>query len=98
IAALPELPTLSESGLPGFEVAVWHGLYAPKGTPKQVVDTLSGALQVALKDPAVKQRFADLGTEPVADNRATPEALRAHLKSEIDRWNPIIAKAGVYAD
>ena len=98
IAALPDLPTLNESGLPGFEVAVWHGLYAPKGTPKQVVDTLSGALQVALKDPAVKQRFADLGTEPVADNRATPEALRAHLKSEIDRWNPIIAKAGVYAD
>jgi tripartite-type tricarboxylate transporter receptor subunit TctC len=98
VAALPDLPTLNEAGLPGFEVAVWHGLYAPKGTPKQVVDTLSGALQVALKDPAVKQRFADLGTEPVADNRATPEALRAHLKSEIDRWNPIIAKAGVYAD
>jgi tripartite-type tricarboxylate transporter receptor subunit TctC len=98
VATLPDLPTLNESGLPGFEVAVWHGLYAPKGTPKQIVDTLSGALQVALKDPAVKQRFADLGTEPVAENRATPEALRAHLKAEIDRWSPIIAKAGVYAD
>jgi tripartite-type tricarboxylate transporter receptor subunit TctC len=95
---MPDLPTLNEAGLPGFEVAVWHGLYAPKGTPKAVVDTLSGALQSALKDPTVKQRFADLGTEPVADSRARPEALRAHLKSEIERWSPIISKAGVYAD
>jgi tripartite-type tricarboxylate transporter receptor subunit TctC len=95
---LPDLPTLHEAGLPGFEVAVWHGLYAPHGTSKKIVDTLAGALQTALKDPTVKQRFADLGTEPVADNRARPEALRAHLKSEIDRWGPIIAKAGVYAD
>jgi tripartite-type tricarboxylate transporter receptor subunit TctC len=53
---------------------------------------------VALHDPVVKQRFADLGTEPVADSRARPEALRVHLKSEIDRWSPIIAKAGVYAE
>ena len=95
---MPDLPTLNEAGLPGFEVAVWHGLYAPKGTPKAVVDTLSGALQTALKDPNVKQRFADLGTEPVAESRARPEALRAHLKSEIERWSPIISKAGIYAD
>ena len=98
LANMPDLPTLNESGLPGFEVAVWHGLYAPKGTPKPIVDTLASALQTALKDPNVKQRFADLGTEPVADNRARPEALRAHLKSEIDRWGPIITKAGQYAD
>jgi tripartite-type tricarboxylate transporter receptor subunit TctC len=98
VPSLPTVPTLNEAGLPGFEVAVWHGMYAPKGTPKAVVDTLAGALQVALKDPVVKQRFADLGTEPVADNRARPEALRAFLKSEIDRWGPIITKAGVYAD
>lgn len=95
---MPDLPTLNESGLPGFEVAVWHGLYAPKGTPKQIVDTLASALQTALKDPNVKTRFADLGTEPVAEKRATPEALRAHVKSEIERWSPIISKAGVYAD
>ena len=95
---MPDLPTLNEAGLPGFEVAVWHGLYAPKGTPKAVVDTLSSALQTALKDPNVKQRFADLGTEPVAESRARPEALRAHLKSEIERWSPIISKAGIYAD
>ena len=98
LASMPELPTLAESGLPGFEVAVWHGLYAPKGTPKPIVDALTGALQVALKDPVVKQRFADLGTEPVAEAKARPEALRAHLKSEIDRWTAIINKAGVYAD
>jgi tripartite-type tricarboxylate transporter receptor subunit TctC len=95
---MQDLPTLNEAGLPGFEVAVWHGLYAPKGTPKPVVDTLASALQTALKDPNVKQRFGDLGTEPVSDARARPEALRAHLKSEIERWSPIISKAGVYAD
>jgi tripartite-type tricarboxylate transporter receptor subunit TctC len=98
LAAMPDLPTLHESGLPSFEVAVWHGMYAPKGTPKAIVDTLADALRVALNDPVVKQRFADLGTEPVTDNRARPEALRAHLKSEIDRWAPIITKAGAYAD
>lgn len=98
LANMPDLPTLAESGLPGFEVAVWHGLYAPKGTPKQVVDTLASALQTALKDPNVKTRFADLGTEPVTEKRATPEALRAHVKAEIERWSPIISKAGVYAD
>ena len=98
LASMPNVPTMSEAGLPGFEVAVWHGLYAPKGTPKPVVDQLSNALRVALKDPVVKQRFADLGTEPVAESRARPEALRAHLKSEIDRWGPIITKAGQYAD
>jgi tripartite-type tricarboxylate transporter receptor subunit TctC len=89
---------MNEAGLPGFEVAVWHGLYAPKGTPKPVIDALNKALKVALKDPTVKERFEALGTEPVAENRATPEALQAHLKSEIDKWSPIIKKAGVYAD
>jgi len=98
LASMPNVPTMNEAGLPGFEIAVWHGMYAPKGTPKPIIDALSNALRVALKDPAVKQRFADLGTEPVADSRATPEALRAHVKSEIDRWGPVITKAGQYAD
>ncbi len=98
VPSLPNIPTASEAGLPGFEVAVWHGLYAPKGTPKPVVDKVQAALQVALKDPVVKQRFADLGTEPVSAERATPEALRTFLKSEIAKWSPIIKKAGVYAD
>ncbi|RJG07023.1 tripartite tricarboxylate transporter substrate binding protein BugD [Noviherbaspirillum cavernae] len=98
VPSLPDVPTLNEAGLPGFEVAVWHGLYAPKGTPKPVVDKLATALQAALKDQNVKTRFAELGTEPVAENRANPEALRTFLKSEIDKWAPIIKKAGVYAD
>ena len=98
VGSLPTIPTMNDAGLPGFEVAVWHGLYAPKGTPKPVIDALSKALKIALKDPTVKQRFEDLGTEPVAENRATPEALQAHLKAEIDKWSPIIKKAGVYAD
>jgi len=73
-------------------------LWAPKGTPKSVIDTLSAALQKALKDPDVSNRLAAAGAETVSSERAQPEALRAHLKSEIDRWTPIIKKAGVSAD
>jgi tripartite-type tricarboxylate transporter receptor subunit TctC len=98
VASLPNVPTMDEAGLPGFEVSVWHALYAPKGTPKAVIATLTSALQAALRDATVKQRFADLGTESVAEGRATPEALRSHLKAELDKWAPIIKKAGVYAD
>lgn len=98
VAALPDVPTLQEAGLPGFEVSVWQGLYAPKGTPKAIIDTLSKALQMALADPALRKRFDELGTDPASKENATPEALRKHLKSEIDKWAPIIKKAGVYAD
>jgi tripartite-type tricarboxylate transporter receptor subunit TctC len=98
VPSLPDLPTLDESGLKGFEVAVWHGMWAPKGTPGPVIDKLTAALQFALKSDPVKAKFAELGTEPVAQSRATHEALRAHLKAEIDKWSPIIKKAGIYAD
>ena len=98
LSSLPNIPTMDEAGLKGFEVSVWHGLYAPKGTPKPVIESLTKALQNALKDATVKKRFADLGTEPIAEQRATPEALRAQLKAEIERWSPIIKQAGVYAD
>jgi len=98
VASLKEVPTAHEAGLPNFEVSVWHGLYAPKGTPKPVVDRLTKALQVALKDKNVIDRFGDLGTAPVEEKRATPEALAARLKSETDKWGPIIKKAGVFAD
>jgi len=98
ISSMPDVPTVSEAGLPNFTISVWHALYAPKGTPKPIVDQVSKALQEALKDANLKQRYADLGAEPVAQNLATPDALRTHLKSEIDRWGPIIKKAGVYAD
>lgn len=98
IASLPKVPTMDEAGLPGFEVSVWHGLYAPKGTPKPVIEKLTNAVRVALKDDMVKQRFAELGAEPVSEDRASPDALRKHLRAEIDRWGPILKKAGVYAD
>jgi putative tricarboxylic transport membrane protein len=98
VPSLPDVPTMDEAGLKGFEVSIWHALYAPKGTPKPVIEKLTKALQEAMKDGTVKQRFGELGTEPVAENRATPEAHRALLKAEIDRWGPIIKKAGVYAD
>jgi putative tricarboxylic transport membrane protein len=98
VASLPNVPTMDEAGLKGFEVSVWHGLYAPKSTPKPVIDKLTKALQEALKDSNVKLRFEELGTEPIAQNLATPDALRKHLKAEIDKWTPIIKKAGAYAD
>ena len=89
---------LDSAGVAGFEVAVWHGLYAPKGTPQDVLDKLAAALQTALADPKVIERFADLGTEPVVADRATPAALSAQLQAEIGKWQPIIEAAGVYAD
>jgi tripartite-type tricarboxylate transporter receptor subunit TctC len=98
LKVLPNLPTLDEAGLKGFEVIVWHGLYAPKGTPQPVLDKLAGALQTALKSPKVVERFASLGTEPVPQERVTPAALNQHLQAEIAKWKPIIEKAGVYAD
>ena len=98
LASLPDLPTLDEAGLDGFEVTAWHGLYAPKGTPQPVIDELTTALQAALKDPKVVERFADLGTEPVSQEQATPAALNQQLQSEIVLWAPIIQAAGEYAE
>jgi tripartite-type tricarboxylate transporter receptor subunit TctC len=98
VPSLPKLPTLAEAGLPGFEVTIWHGLFAPKGTPPEVIAKLAEALRSALREPTVKERFAQLGTEPVSQERATPEALRAHLQAEIDRWRPVITASGQYAE
>ncbi|MEQ1952576.1 tripartite tricarboxylate transporter substrate-binding protein [Mesorhizobium yinganensis] len=95
---LPDVPTTDEGGLPGMQVAVWHGLYAPKGTPAEVTERLSKSLQLALKDPNVVARFAELGTTPSPESDATPAALKAKLESEITRWKPIIEAAGQYAD
>src|SRR2546426_9200069 len=86
VPSLPDLPTLDEQGLKGFEVGIWHGLYAPKGTPKPVIDKLASALQQSVKDETVRKRFADLGAETMPPERATPEALRKHLKAEIEKW------------
>jgi tripartite-type tricarboxylate transporter receptor subunit TctC len=98
VPSLPNLPTLAESGLPGFEVVVWHGLYAPKGTPPAAIDALAAALRTALKDATLKKRFGELGTEPVAESAATPPALAKQLKAEIDKWGPVLKQAGAYAD
>lgn len=98
IKTFPDLPTVQESGIKDFQVGIWHGMWAPKGTPKPVIDKLSAALQAALKDPNVITKFADLGTDPVPQDQATPAALAKHLKAEVDKWAPIIKKAGIYAD
>jgi putative tricarboxylic transport membrane protein len=76
---------------------IWHGLYAPKGTPKEVVDTLNKALQVALDDANVKARFADVGTQAFPANERSPQAHRARLEKEVATWKDVIAKAGVSA-
>ncbi|GLK75679.1 hypothetical protein GCM10008171_09330 [Methylopila jiangsuensis] len=98
LASLPDIPTAAEAGLPDFNLTVWHGMYAPKGTSPEIVAKLTAALQKALKDPNVVKRFADLGTTPSTEAEATPDALKAKLVSEIERWTPVIKAAGVYAD
>ena len=98
IASLPDVPTLDEQGLKGAEVGIWHGLYAPKGTPKAVIDKLVTALHQALADAAVQAKFAELGAVTYPPDMQTPQALQRHLKAEIDKWSPIIRKAGIYAD
>lgn len=95
---LKDVPTTVEGGLPAVQVGIWHGLYAPKGTPAEITDRLSKSLQVALKDQNVVARFAELGTKPSSQADATPVALKAKLESEITRWKPIIEAAGQYAD
>ena len=95
---LPDLPTADEAGLEGIEIAIWHGLYAPAGTPEDVVAKLSDALKTALASERVVQRFAELGTAPVPPEAATPAALQEKLLSEIERWRPVIEEAGVFAE
>ena len=98
LSVLPDLPTLDEAGLKGFEVTIWHGLFAPKGTPTEIVDKLAVALQTALKDPKVTERFAQLGTEPATPDRATPAVLDQHLQAEIAKWKTVVQASGEYAD
>ena len=98
VPSLPDVPTLDEQGLKGAEVGIWHALYAPKGTPKPVIDKLVAAMQEALRDPGLLQKYADLGAVTAPLEQQTPQALQRHLKAETDKWGPIIKKAGVYAD
>ncbi|HEU4379221.1 MAG TPA: tripartite tricarboxylate transporter substrate-binding protein [Hyphomicrobiaceae bacterium] len=95
LKTLPNLPTTAEAGAPDIEVSTWYGLYAPRGTPKPIVGKLEAALQSALQDPSVVQRFAELSMEPVSQDRATSAALDAFLKAEVAKWATIIKAAGV---
>jgi len=95
LAAFPNVPTSAEAGMPSFSITVWFGLYAPKGTPQPVIDKLAKALQQALQDQETQKRLAAGGANVVPLDRATPAALRTLLQSEVDRWVPIIKKAGV---
>jgi tripartite-type tricarboxylate transporter receptor subunit TctC len=98
LAVAPEIPTVDEAALPGFYVSVWHGLWAPKGTPKNIIATLNASVVSALSDVTVRQRLADLGQEVPPGNKQTPEALAAYQKAEIEKWWPIIKAAGIKAE
>ncbi|HSI51067.1 MAG TPA: tripartite tricarboxylate transporter substrate-binding protein [Ideonella sp.] len=97
-ALLSKLPTLDEAGLKGFNVTIWHGLYAPKGTPKAVVEKLNAALKVALKDPEFHKREEALGAVVVTDNRSNAADHKKWVEAEINKWGPAIKAAGQYAD
>jgi tripartite-type tricarboxylate transporter receptor subunit TctC len=94
----PEIPTVDEAGLPGLHTAVWHGIWAPKATPRDVVMKLNAAIVETLADSSVRQRFANLGQEIPPREQQTPEALYAHQKAEIERWWPLIRAAGLKAE
>ena len=96
--ALAKLPTLDSQGLKGFNVSIWHGLYAPKGTPKAALDAINAALRAALKDPEFIKRQEALGAVVVTDNRLDPIEHKKFVQSEIAKWGPAIKAAGQYAD
>ena len=95
LKAMPDIPTVDEAGLPGLYIAVWHGLWAPKGTPKDVAARLTAAIMEALTDPQVREKFAALGQEIPEPAQQTPQALRALHESEIKLWWPLIKSAGI---
>jgi len=98
LKSLLNVPTASEADLKDLEISVWHGLYAPSGTPEYALDQLNDALKRGLKYPHIITRLADLGTEPVAEEGASREVHRAFLASEVARWKPIIEAAGAFVE
>jgi tripartite-type tricarboxylate transporter receptor subunit TctC len=98
LPALPDVPTADEAGLPGFHVATWNALFAPKGTPKPIIDKLNAAAVTALADPVVRARFAAIGQEIPPREQQTPEALGALNKADIQKWWPIVKAANVKAE
>jgi tripartite-type tricarboxylate transporter receptor subunit TctC len=95
LLSAPDIPTLDEAGLPGFDISLWHGLWLPKGTPKTIIAKVNGAVMDALADPKVRARLADLGQEIFPRDRQTPEALGAFQKAEIEKWWPIVTAANI---
>jgi tripartite-type tricarboxylate transporter receptor subunit TctC len=93
--AAPDVPTADEQGMPGIYGSYWHGLWAPKGTPKDVVARLNAAAAAAMADPDARRRIADEGMEIPPPDRQTPEVLGAFQKAEIEKWWPIIRAAGI---
>ena len=95
---VPGVPTSEESGIPGLYASGWFGLFAPRGTPKEVITKLNAAMMQALADPAVRTRFADLGLDIASREQQTPAGLAAFHKAEIDKWWPVIKAAGIKAE
>ena len=95
LAAVPDLPTADEAGVPGLYLLQWTAVWAPKGTPSDIVTKLNKAIVSAMADPAVRRRLADLGQEIYPAELQTPEALAAFQKAELDKWKPIITAANI---
>ena len=98
LAAAPDIPTVDEAGLPGFYFSRWHALWAPRGTPRDVIARLNGTVAAALSDPAIRARLADLGQDIFPGEQLTPEALATLHKAEIEKWWPIIRAAGIRSE
>jgi tripartite-type tricarboxylate transporter receptor subunit TctC len=98
LSVAPDIPTVDEAGMPGYYMAVWHGLWVPRGTPYQIVARLNSAMVDAAADSGARKRLMDLGQEILPRDKQTPEALGAHQKAEIEKWWPIIKSAGIKAD
>jgi tripartite-type tricarboxylate transporter receptor subunit TctC len=97
-ALAPDLPTVDEAGLQGLYVDVWHALWVPKGTPREIINKLNSAVLDALSDPRVRQRFGEIGQEIPSRDRQTPESLGAYQRAEIEKWWPIVRAANIKVD
>jgi len=95
LVSAPDIPTVDEAGLPGLYVAPFHAIFAPKGTPKDIIAKLNAAIITALEDPAIRQRLTELGQEIPPREQQTPEALGAYHKAEVEKWWPLIKAAGI---
>jgi len=95
LPSAPDIPSVDEAGMPGFYISVWHGLWVPKGTPKEAIEKLTAAVQETLADPAIRARLTELGQDIPPREQQTPEGLAAHHKAEIEKWWPIIKAANI---